>query len=199
VLKIITFVFVNISHWIIICDIDISDNLEAVLLGIKPRTFAMFGALFHSIWCMFWVSDFNLIWNYLKKRDNEMCDIPIILSFMIYGTLLECSAIYNSKIPVVLWGAWIGYCWTDKCNWYVTKLFVSHVLFMYFTAQGHDIGMHEIKMYWQNLIASFVIFRRYLCLCFHSLPEDRTKTSICRHGQCCFNRRYLVVIQNLRV
>jgi hypothetical protein len=34
-LKIMTFVFVSISHWIIICDIDISDNLETVLLGIK--------------------------------------------------------------------------------------------------------------------------------------------------------------------
>jgi len=44
-----TFILVSISHWIIICDIDISDNLETVLLGIKHQTFSTFGALFHSI------------------------------------------------------------------------------------------------------------------------------------------------------
>jgi hypothetical protein len=32
------------------------------------------------------------------------CVIPIILSFMIDGTLVEGSAIQNSKIPVVLGG-----------------------------------------------------------------------------------------------
>jgi hypothetical protein len=88
-----TFVFVNISQCIIICDIDISDHLETVLLGIEPQIFAMFGALFHNIWYMFWVSDFYLIWSYLKKHDNEMCDIPINLSFMIYGTIVERSTI----------------------------------------------------------------------------------------------------------
>lgn len=48
-LKIMTFVFVSISHWIIIYDIDISDNLETVLLGIKHQTFLKFGALFHRL------------------------------------------------------------------------------------------------------------------------------------------------------
>lgn len=40
-----TFVFVSISHWIIICDIDIGDNLETVLLGIKPLNF-------RDVWCV---------------------------------------------------------------------------------------------------------------------------------------------------
>jgi len=61
--------------------------------GNQPSNFRDVWCLFHSIWCMFWVSDFSLIWIYLKKHDNEMCDIPIILSFMIYGTHVERSAI----------------------------------------------------------------------------------------------------------
>jgi hypothetical protein len=45
VLKIIIFVFINISHWIIICDIGISDNLETILLGIRTLNF-------RDVWCV---------------------------------------------------------------------------------------------------------------------------------------------------